>query len=293
MLVHGPLDPPADGGTRWSDALDRLATLPCVIAADRPADLIDVVVSGDDVSDVEETFERFPVASTVLALHLRATERRAVPDGLVAESSVFSTLQSGHEHAAWSATRRRRTRHETEPPLVVERSGDQLTITFDRPHVRNAVSAALRDELVQALAVARAEPSLMVHLRGNGPDFCAGGDLDEFGTTPDPAVGHLVRTTRSLGAALHHLSSRTTAHLHGAAFGAGVELAAFAGTVVATPDTRVGLPELGLGSIPGAGGTVSLPLRIGRHRTAWLALTRRTVDATTARRWGLVDVLEH
>jgi enoyl-CoA hydratase/carnithine racemase len=58
---------------------------------------------------------------------------------------------------------------------------------------------------------------------------------------------------------------------------------------VARPDTVIGLPEVAMGLIPGAGGTVSLPRRIGRHRTAWLALTGRTIDAPTAREWGLVD----
>jgi enoyl-CoA hydratase/carnithine racemase len=66
-------------------------------------------------------------------------------------------------------------------------------------------------------------------------------------------------------------------------------LPAFAGTVVAAPDARFSLPELELGLIPGAGGTVSLPRRIGRHRTLWLALTGRVVDVDTASAWGLVD----
>jgi enoyl-CoA hydratase/carnithine racemase len=59
--------------------------------------------------------------------------------------------------------------------------------------------------------------------------------------------------------------------------------------VVARDDTTIALPEVGLGLIPGAGGTVSIPRRIGRHHTAWLALTRRPIDAHTALRWGLVD----
>jgi len=62
--------------------------------------------------------------------------------------------------------------------------------------------------------------------------------------------------------------------------------------VMARPDTVIGLPEVSLGLIPGAGGTVSLPRRVGRHRAAWLALTGRTIDAATALAWGLVDELE-
>jgi len=79
------------------------------------------------------------------------------------------------------------------------------------------------------------------------------------------------------------------AHLHGPVAGSGIELAAFAGRVVADGSTRISLPEVGLGLIPGAGGTVSLPRRIGRHRTLRLALEPGSVDAATALAWGLVD----
>jgi enoyl-CoA hydratase/carnithine racemase len=68
-------------------------------------------------------------------------------------------------------------------------------------------------------------------------------------------------------------------------------LAAFAGRVVARSDFTASLPELSLGLIPGAGGTVSIRRRIGRHRTALLALSGARLDATTALAWGLVDEL--
>ena len=66
-------------------------------------------------------------------------------------------------------------------------------------------------------------------------------------------------------------------------------MAAFCGHVVAAPDAVFGLPELGLGLTPGAGGTVSVTRRIGRWRTAYLVLSGRTIDADTALAWGLVD----
>jgi enoyl-CoA hydratase/carnithine racemase len=71
--------------------------------------------------------------------------------------------------------------------------------------------------------------------------------------------------------------------------GAGIELPAFAAHVVAHPGAFFQLPEIGMGLIPGAGGTVSLPRRIGRQRTAWLALTGRRLDAPTALAWNLID----
>ncbi len=77
--------------------------------------------------------------------------------------------------------------------------------------------------------------------------------------------------------------------VHGACVGAGVELPAFAARVVAREDATFELPELSMGLVPGAGGTVSLPRRIGRQRTAWLCLTGARIDARAALAWGLVD----
>jgi enoyl-CoA hydratase/carnithine racemase len=87
------------------------------------------------------------------------------------------------------------------------------------------------------------------------------------------------------------LAPKVNALIHGSTLGGGIEMAAFAGRVVAHPATRIGLPEIGLGLIPGAGGTVSLPRRIGRQRTAALALTGRSIDAATALGWGLIDAI--
>jgi enoyl-CoA hydratase/carnithine racemase len=171
-----------------------------------------------------------------------------------------------------------------------DRDASTLTITLDRSQRHNAISTRLRDELSQALAVAVADNTIeSVRLRGNGPSFCSGGDLDEFGSRPDPVTAHVTRLARSPARVIHTLAARTVAHLHGAAFGGGIEMAAFARRVEAHPDTRIALPEIGLGLIPGAGGTVSLTRRIGRQRTMALALSGREIDATTALEWGLVD----
>jgi enoyl-CoA hydratase/carnithine racemase len=177
----------------------------------------------------------------------------------------------------------------SESPVLVDRQGDQLLITLNRPEVHNAYNAAMRDALVEVLAVGIADPDVSVRLGGKGPSFCSGGDLTEFGTTPDPTTAHLIRTTRSPGLLIAELASRCTVTVHGACVGAGIELAAFAGTVVTNGEPFFQLPEVGMGLVPGAGGTVSLPRRIGRQRTAELALTGRRLDLDTALRWGLVD----
>jgi hypothetical protein len=233
-----------------------------------------------------------PQPAVLLAQLLRLGDERDVERGLLVESLAYSVLQSGPAFSSWLADRRRtapRVRHEPEDPVLVDRTGERLTITLNRPHVRNAVDVGLRDALAEALLLAAAAPSCAVALRGAGPDFSGGGDLDRFGSLPDPATAHLVRSVRSPARLLAGVAERVTAYLHGACMGAGIELAAFAGRVIATPDTRCRLPEVSLGLVPGSGGTVSIPRRIGRHRTAWLALSDQTIDVVTAAQWGLVD----
>ena len=78
-------------------------------------------------------------------------------------------------------------------------------------------------------------------------------------------------------------------YVHGSTLGGGIEMAAFADRIVADPGSTFGLPEVAIGLIPGAGGTVSLPRRIGRQRTAALGISGRSIDAATALEWGLVD----
>ncbi len=80
-------------------------------------------------------------------------------------------------------------------------------------------------------------------LDGAGPAFCAGGDLDEFGTTPDLALAHLIRTRAGAGLLVHELADRIEVHVHGACVGGGIEIPAFAGRVVASTDAWFRLPE--------------------------------------------------
>ncbi|MDT5167750.1 MAG: hypothetical protein QOD02_1069, partial [Mycobacterium sp.] len=172
--------------------------------------------------------------------------------------------------------------------------GDTLRVAVNRPQRHNAFSTDARAALLEALAVAQLVPSVdQVVLTGNGPSFCSGGDLAEFGTFSDPASAHLARTRHSPALVLDALSTRLgracRAEVHGQVLGSGLEMAAFCGRVEAAADSVFGLPELSLGLIPGAGGTVSVTRRIGRWRTAYLVLSGQTLDTDAALAWGLVD----
>jgi hypothetical protein len=294
-------------------ALASLAPLPIVVIglaaspgtntdSDPSMALADLVIDPEHKTDendngtvhehIEATLHACPTASVALALLLRGADDRSIPAGLVAESSTYSLLQAGSEFQSWKSTRPRKLSSATNDPVVkVDRQGNVLHVTLSRPHKHNAVNAAMQHALYEAFTVAATDPTLTVQLTGEGPSFCAGGDLDEFGSFTNPASAHLVRLERSVGRLISTMSERVTTVLHGACLGAGIELPAFGTHVVARPDARIGLPEVGLGLIPGAGGTVSVTQRIGRQRTAWLALSGLTIDAPTALAWGLVDEL--
>ncbi|MCU1593333.1 MAG: enoyl-CoA hydratase/isomerase family protein [Frankiales bacterium] len=246
------------------------------------------------VAAVTTAVRACPRASLVLAALLRQTALLPVAEALAAEASAYSTLLAGPEFAWWLRDRgpARAPRDDDDQRLDVERDGDVLRIRLSRVVRRNAFDAAMRVALSEALEVAVLDPAVRIELSGAGPVFSAGGDLDEFGSAADPATAWVVRTGDSPAHTLGRLSSRTEARVHGACAGAGVELPAFASRVVADPGTTFRLPELAMGLLPGAGGTVSLTRRIGRWRTLWLGLTGVALDAPTALEWGLVDALE-
>jgi enoyl-CoA hydratase/carnithine racemase len=222
-------------------------------------------------------------AATVLVRLLREPEHT-----LERESLAYSLLQAGPEFAAWLAARGpSRPAGDTADRAAVATDGAVAAVVLTRPARRNAFDAAMREALCDALDAAAGARA--VTLRGEGVCFSSGGDLAEFGTLVDPTHSHLVRTGRSVPARLQRLGPRLVAGVHGPCIGAGVELPTFAAHVIAASDATFRLPEVGFGLIPGAGGTVSIPRRIGRARFLDLALTGRALDAATAQVWGLVD----
>ncbi len=265
---------------------------PC---ADRRVVTVDSVP--ETLAELTARCERWPHASAVCDDALRAIDPAATTlAGVITESLAYKTLQAGPELARWLDQRGPARMPVIADPVVAQRDGDALHIRFNRPQRHNAFSTDARAALLEALSVAQLDPSVTgIVLSGNGPSFCSGGDLAEFGTFADPASAHLARTRHSPALALDALTVRLgeacRAQVHGRVLGSGLEMAAFCGWIEAHGDSVFGLPELGLGLIPGAGGTVSVTRRIGRWRTAYLVLSGRTIDADTALAWGLVDAI--
>ena len=189
---------------------------------------------------------------------------------------AYGLLQAGPEFAAWrravpgAASARPRPGR----AVLVARQDHELSITLNRPHVLNAFNAAMRDELVAALQVAVLDPSVTsVVLRGAGDSFCSGGDLDEFGSRPDP--GPPPTWCDCSGARAGPWPRWPTGPRSTSTGRRWAPASSWPPSPAGwwpTAATRISLPEVHLGLIPGAGGTVSLPRRIGRHATMLLAV---------------------
>ncbi|MFC4314586.1 enoyl-CoA hydratase/isomerase family protein [Steroidobacter flavus] len=251
-----------------------------------------VLESPVDAEALIKQVERAPRAAAVTVQLLRTAEALPLDRALVLESLAYGLLQGSEEYAAWLSARRP-AEPNPDGRVVVERRDAVLHVTLDRPRARNAINRVVRDQLYEAFTVAAADPEIRsVKLRSVGEAFSAGGDLEEFGTTRDPATAHLIRMHTLPALAVARRPEILDVHIQGACIGAGVEISAFAGRVTAASTAWFQLPELAMGLIPGAGGCVSVPRRIGRQRAALMILSGQRIDAQTALRWGLIDAIE-
>lgn len=162
-------------------------------------------------------------------------------------------------------------------------------LTLNRPDVLNAVNLAMRDELWSALEAFRDDPDARVLIvRGAGAAFSSGADISEFGSAPSYVKARRARHERDLWGLLLHLPKPTIAAVHGYALGAGLEMALLCDLRVASDDARFGLPEVGLGYIPSAGGTQTLPRTIPPGVALHMILSGDPIDAAEAYRLRLV-----
>ncbi|MFA5595369.1 MAG: enoyl-CoA hydratase-related protein [Trueperaceae bacterium] len=164
-------------------------------------------------------------------------------------------------------------------------------ITVDRQSALNALNQDVLAELTMAFEIAQTDVEVRaLVLTGAGRAFVAGADISELQRLSDPFAG---REAALIGQdvmnTLAALPVPTVAAINGFALGGGLELALAADMRVAAPGAKLGLPEVGLGLIPGYGGTQRLPRLIGKGRALELIFTGRHVSAEEALQMGLVN----
>ncbi len=174
---------------------------------------------------------------------------------------------------------------------VVERLEGLEVWTIDGEARRNALSRAMIAELLVNLARVRDDRAVRcVVITGKGDKaFCAGADLKERAGMSADEVHQFHRSLRDAFRGVEAAPQAFVAALNGAALGGGLEMALACDLRVAGEGVEMGLPEVGLGIIPGAGGTVRLPRAIGVARAKELILTGRRVGAAEALAMGLVS----
>jgi len=263
-------------------------------SADHPfAAMLDAVIEAPVTpGQLRDNVAATPLAAATVAQLLRLLPSLPPEHGLTAESLAYATLQGSAEHLRWRA----RLPRSLSPPgtgaVTMQREGDRLMVTLANPAAGNAIDRPMRDALYEALSLATIDPEITaVSLRSTGKVFSLGAELSEFGTTTDPATAHAIRAQTLPAWQALRCADKLDVHVQGACVGAGLELAAFASRITASPTAWFQLPELAMGILPGAGGCVSLTRRIGRQRTALLILSGKRLSARKALEWGLVDAL--
>ncbi len=170
-------------------------------------------------------------------------------------------------------------------PISTEKRGDILIVTSNNPPV-NALGAGVRTGLDAALNEAAADDGIKaIVLICAGQTFFAGADITEFGKPPvEPILTDLIPRIESF-------EKPVIAAIHGTALGGGLETALCAHYRVAVPSAKLGVPEVKLGLLPGAGGTQRLPRVVGVKAALEMTAKGDPISATQAHQWGLVDEL--
>jgi enoyl-CoA hydratase/carnithine racemase len=173
--------------------------------------------------------------------------------------------------------------------LDIERAGDVVTLSLNRPAQRNALSRELMTDVTAALGALGADPEVrVVVLAGRGPAFSAGHDLSEMvGLELDDYREIFVLCTRMM-TAIHELPQPVIARVHGMATAAGCQLVAACDLVVASSEAGFATPGVKIGlfcTTP----MVEVTRSIGRKRALEMLLTGTPIDAETAADWGLVN----
>jgi enoyl-CoA hydratase/carnithine racemase len=175
--------------------------------------------------------------------------------------------------------------------LIYEKKDQIAYVTINRPKAMNAYNIQMRDELYQILKAIKDDSEVLVTIfKGAGEKaFCAGADLSEFLTSPSPVVARKVRWERDVWGLFLGIPQPLIAAMHGYVLGSGIEIALCCDIRIASEDAQFGLPEVGIGMIPAAGGTQTLPRTVGRSKALEMLLTNNWINAEEAYRIGLVN----
>ena len=175
--------------------------------------------------------------------------------------------------------------------VIYEKHNDIGYVTLNRPQALNAYNIKMRDELYQVLGAVKDDPGVKVAIFSGAGEkaFCAGADLTEFLTAPSPVIARQVRWERDVWGLFLSITKPLIAALHGYVLGSGIEIALCCDIRVAAEDAQFGVPEMGLGIIPAAGGSQTLPRVIGGAQALEVLLTGRWLKAEEARRLKLVN----
>ena len=172
--------------------------------------------------------------------------------------------------------------------LIVTRHGRVLQLTLNRPAARNALNNALLTQIAEELEAAAANTDISACvIYGNERCFAAGADLNEMAEKDLPATLNDIRP--QLWARINAFPKPLIAAVNGFALGAGCELALLCDLVIAGDNARFGLPEITLGTMPGAGGTQRLIRSVGKALASRMVLSGESIDARQAQQAGLVS----
>jgi enoyl-CoA hydratase/carnithine racemase len=175
--------------------------------------------------------------------------------------------------------------------IIYEKKGTVASVTLNRLEALNVYNIQMRDDLYEVLRAIKGDDEIRVAIvKGAGDKaFCAGADLSEFLTAPPPTEARKVRFERDVWGLFLSIPQPFIAALHGYVLGSGIEIALCCDIRIASEDAKFGLPEVGLGIIPAAGATQTLPRTIGRAKALEMLLTNRWIDAQEASQIGLVN----
>ena len=175
--------------------------------------------------------------------------------------------------------------------VIYEKQDGIADVTLNRPQALNAYSIRMRDELYEILGAIKDDSEVeVVILKGAGEKaFCAGADLTEFLTAPSPIIARQARFERDIWSRFLSVEQPIIAALHGYVLGSGIEMSLCCDIRLASDDARFGLPEPGLGIIPAAGGSQTLPRTIGQAAALEMLLSGRWITAEEARQLKLVN----